>query len=520
MTPSPWARPSPTAPTWPSSAQGASATATSGTASQAIAGDPVGNGLGWASASGDTTPSLTDTFAKTTTIDRILVDTQSNRVDGHLGAELHALGRRARHPAGRRWPPRRGSTATTSCSSPSRPWPPAPIRISCHRGRLRRLLRRRHPALVVADPDRPGLPAQHRGLRRPPAGPPVVDGTALPPPPCSTAARVAVRAPPPPRPTYHGAAHDDDFDGPGQTTTTTTTGNDPLDDGPDHHHDPPPSAVFPYGCTPATAMATSAAQALRLRHPTSPTGPRRRTRPQPTRRRPGLHAGRRRLLARRHGRRRVRLRRRRLLRLDRRPRASTRPIVGMAATPDGRGLLAGGGRRRHLRQRRRPLRRFHGGADPQPARGRHGRHPGRPGLLARRLGRRRVRLRRRRLLRLHRGPGPPRAGRGHGRHPGRPGLLARRLGRRRVRLRRRRVLRVDRGMPLNRPIVGMAATPDGRGYWLVAADGGVFTFGDATFYGSAGARRAVNRWWGWPPDRGPRHPGPGGRRTDPVTPAV
>ena len=38
---------------------------------------------------------------------------------------------------------------------------------------------------------------------------------------------------------------------------------------------------------------------------------------------------------------------------------------------------------------------------------------------------------------------------------------------------------------LNQPIVGMASTPDGKGYWLVAADGGIFTFGDATFYGSA-----------------------------------
>jgi hypothetical protein len=40
--------------------------------------------------------------------------------------------------------------------------------------------------------------------------------------------------------------------------------------------------------------------------------------------------------------------------------------------------------------------------------------------------------------------------------------------------------------PLNAPIVGIAATPDGKGYWLVAADGGVFTFGDASFYGSMG----------------------------------
>jgi hypothetical protein len=42
---------------------------------------------------------------------------------------------------------------------------------------------------------------------------------------------------------------------------------------------------------------------------------------------------------------------------------------------------------------------------------------------------------------------------------------------------------------LNQPVVGMAATPDGKGYWLVASDGGVFSFGDATFYGSTGAIR-------------------------------
>ena len=41
-------------------------------------------------------------------------------------------------------------------------------------------------------------------------------------------------------------------------------------------------------------------------------------------------------------------------------------------------------------------------------------------------------------------------------------------------------------VPLAQPVVGMAATPDGRGYWLVASDGGVFAFGDAAFYGSMG----------------------------------
>jgi hypothetical protein len=40
---------------------------------------------------------------------------------------------------------------------------------------------------------------------------------------------------------------------------------------------------------------------------------------------------------------------------------------------------------------------------------------------------------------------------------------------------------------LNKPVVGMASTPDGRGYRLVAADGGIFSYGDAGFYGSTGA---------------------------------
>jgi hypothetical protein len=30
----------------------------------------------------------------------------------------------------------------------------------------------------------------------------------------------------------------------------------------------------------------------------------------------------------------------------------------------------------------------------------------------------------------------------------------------------------------------MAPTADGNGYWLVAADGGIFAFGDAAFRGS------------------------------------
>jgi hypothetical protein len=40
------------------------------------------------------------------------------------------------------------------------------------------------------------------------------------------------------------------------------------------------------------------------------------------------------------------------------------------------------------------------------------------------------------------------------------------------------------GIPLNRPMVGIEPTPSGDGYWLVAADGGVFAFGNAVGYGS------------------------------------
>jgi hypothetical protein len=35
-------------------------------------------------------------------------------------------------------------------------------------------------------------------------------------------------------------------------------------------------------------------------------------------------------------------------------------------------------------------------------------------------------------------------------------------------------------------VVAIAGTPDDGGYYLFAGDGGVFTFGDARFAGSAG----------------------------------
>jgi len=45
------------------------------------------------------------------------------------------------------------------------------------------------------------------------------------------------------------------------------------------------------------------------------------------------------------------------------------------------------------------------------------------------------------------------------------------------------------GMRLNQPVVAIASTHDAAGYWEVASDGGVFSFGDAPFHGSTGSIR-------------------------------
>ena len=41
---------------------------------------------------------------------------------------------------------------------------------------------------------------------------------------------------------------------------------------------------------------------------------------------------------------------------------------------------------------------------------------------------------------------------------------------------------------LNQPIVGMSLAPGNLGYWLVASDGGIFAYGSAPFYGSMGKK--------------------------------
>ena len=53
---------------------------------------------------------------------------------------------------------------------------------------------------------------------------------------------------------------------------------------------------------------------------------------------------------------------------------------------------------------------------------------------------------------------------------------------------------------------GMTATPSGHGYWFVASDGGIFSFGDAHFSGSTGHVHLVSPIVGcaWSPRGG--HP--------------
>jgi hypothetical protein len=48
------------------------------------------------------------------------------------------------------------------------------------------------------------------------------------------------------------------------------------------------------------------------------------------------------------------------------------------------------------------------------------------------------------------------------------------------------------GFVLNGPVIDSSPTPSGNGYYMVASDGGVFTFGDATFVGSMGGQ-ALNQ---------------------------
>ena len=166
------------------------------------------------------------------------------------------------------------------------------------------------------------------------------------------------------------------------------------------------------------------------------------------------------------------------------------PIVGMAAMPDGGGywLVAsdGGifnyGDAELLRLPRRPT--------PQRADRGHGRDSRRPRLLARRLRRWDLQLRRRRLLRLARGGQPlnqPIVGMAATHDGG--GLLVRGARRRHLQLRRRRLPRLHGRHAAERPIVGMASAP--QGYWMVALGRGHLQLRHR-YYGSMGGQPNPN----------------------------
>ncbi len=143
---------------------GATATASSGNASAAITGLPVGYDQGWSSSSGDSDPVLTVTLPGRPTVNRIVVDTQSVgstatgvrnytvSVDGPSGWTTVAgvVGQYRTHElqldfdAGGR---HRGQDRRL-------------------RGQLRRLLRRGCPPVVVAQPGRTRLRPCPPGLRR------------------------------------------------------------------------------------------------------------------------------------------------------------------------------------------------------------------------------------------------------------------------------------------------------------------------------------------------------------------
>ncbi len=138
--------------------------------------------------------------------------------------------------------------------------------------------------------------------------------------------------------------------------------------------------------------------------------------------------------------------------------ALNKPIVGMAATPDGQRLLAGGSRRRASSPSATPTSTGRPAPRPQPTRRGHGRHPGRAAAT---------------------GWWPPTAGSSPSATPTSTGRPAR--------------------SRLNQPIVGMAATPDGHGYWLVAADGGHLRLRRRPLLRVDRLDpRSTSRWWAWP----------------------
>ena len=47
------------------------------------------------------------------------------------------------------------------------------------------------------------------------------------------------------------------------------------------------------------------------------------------------------------------------------------------------------------------------------------------------------------------------------------------------------------GIAAQAPVVGITSTPTGSGYWVAGANGAVYTYGDATFLGAPNAGHLV-----------------------------
>ena len=111
----------------------------------------------------------------------------------------------------------------------------------------------------------------------------------------------------------------------------------------------------------------------------------------------------------------------------------------------------------------------------------------RPGLLDDGVRRRHLQLQRR-LLRLPGWQAAQQADGRHGPHPGNQGYWEVASDGGIFSFGDAGFFGSEGGQPLNAPVVGIASTPDGQGYVEVASDGGVFNFGDAGFYGSMGGQ--------------------------------
>ena len=197
--------------------------------------------------------------------------------------------------------------------------------------------------------------------------------------------------------------------------------------------------------------------------------------------------------AQRH-RRRLRLRPRTTGSLSR-ARPANSPIVGMAATPDGRGVsgwsASDGGifsfrrRCRSTAVRRRP--------PPQPAHRRHGLHARRQvatwlvatdgGIFSYGDAR---------LLRLHRWQATSTSpSSGIAADPATGGYWRGRRRRRRLQLRRPLLRQHREPSTSTSPSSAWRRSPNGQGYRFVAADGGIFTYGQAPFDGSTGGPESM-----------------------------